>query len=303
MDGYLTAPVTVSAPGSIMITGEHAVTQGHPAIVAAIEQRATVRVSPVDVPMLTITSEIAPPQVIPMDRLVANGPYRFVIAAVLACEDRLYSGVQIAISSKIDPTLGLGSSAAVTVAVLAAFLGTDIHPQAHRIILDMQGRGSGADLAASIRGGVLSYRVEAVGAARFEPLPTPPDFSLYNVGYKTPTADVLRLVAERQAQEPVKYDAIYTEMSEVATRMIAQASQKAWEAFGRDMTAYQALMARLGVTDDNLDAAINRALETRGVLGAKISGSGLGDCVVAMGALTPGFLPVELASEGVVFHD
>ena len=54
----LLKPFTVSAPGSVMITGEHAVVAGYRAIVCAIDQRIRMRVTPLDEPEVQITSSI-----------------------------------------------------------------------------------------------------------------------------------------------------------------------------------------------------------------------------------------------------
>jgi len=90
---------------------------------------------------------------------------------------RLAHGIRLTINSQIDPTLGLGSSAAVTAATLAALnffvhqdvptgaaglhqrqLG-DLHRTGLAVIRELQGRGSGADLAASLCGGMLAYQL------------------------------------------------------------------------------------------------------------------------------------------------
>ena len=49
--------ICASAPGSIMITGEHAVVYGHKAIVAAVEQRISVTLTPRQDDQVRITSE------------------------------------------------------------------------------------------------------------------------------------------------------------------------------------------------------------------------------------------------------
>lgn len=289
-----------------MITGEHAVTHGYPAIVAAIDQRVTVHLDFTEDRMLSIMSEIAPPARMSFDRLVAEGPYRFVIAAVLLYRDRLRSGLHIDIQSDIDPTLGLGSSAAVTVAVLAGLEGAatqDLHDQALSIVRHLQGRGSGADLAASLHGGVLSYRISHESPASALPLPPPPPLSLFNVGYKTPTSEVLARVAKAREEDPAEIDAIYREMGDISGETIDLAAQDNWASVGPHLTAYQHLMQRLGVSDDALDAAVARGMVASDIIGAKISGSGLGDCVVAIGAVPRGFQPVDVARRGVVFHD
>ena len=132
-----TIPITVSAPGSILLTGEHAVIHGYPAIVAAIDQRVTVTITPLADPVLTVVSEIAEPQTAPLVTLKPEGPYRFVNAAVLRFMSSLEAGLRIEITSEINPTLGLGSSAAVTIAVLAGLAGRvdgELHTNALNII-------------------------------------------------------------------------------------------------------------------------------------------------------------------------
>ncbi len=305
MAGALADSVTVSAPGSVMITGEHAVVYGHPAIVAAIEQRVTVALSFTEDAMLHITSGIAEPARLPMETLVSEGPYRFIVAAVLKYRDRLSGGLSITIRSEIDPTLGLGSSAAVTVAILAALEGSapdHLHAQALGIVRDLQGLGSGADLAASLHGGVVSYQLAGDGRAIAQPLPAPPQMSLFNVGYKTPTAEVLARVAKAREENPSEIDAVYHDMGDMSAETINLVREGNWDAIGAHLTAYQRLMRRLGVSDEALDAAVARACAASGVIGAKISGSGLGDCVLALGDVPESFTPVELASQGVMFH-
>lgn len=302
--------VRVSAPGSIMVTGEHAVVYGHPAIVAAIDQRITVQIIRRADRLVTISSEIAPPAQLSLDSLSAEGPYRFVLAAVMKYRADLSGGVDITITSQIDPTLGLGSSAAVVIACLRALAAlTDapldtLHKQALDIVQSLQGRGSGADLAASLRGGMIAYQLGTEGlAAQITALPVPPPLSLCYVGYKTPTGEVLRQVAEASVGREAAVDALYTAMGETAAQAISSAGAQEWAAFGSALSAYQDHMRRLGVSDDALEALIARAAAKDGVMGAKISGSGLGDCVLALGAVPEGFTLATLAMTGVTLHD
>lgn len=289
-----------------MVTGEHAVVHGAPAIVSAIEQRVQVVLKRTDAAMLRITSEIAPSLTLPMDHLIAEGPYRFVIACVIACREHLKGGAEIDLRSEIDHTLGLGSSAAVTVATLAALMetaGNDLHHKALKIIRDIQGRGSGADLAASLCGGTVSYQVTGDGPADITPLPAPPQFSLCNVGYKTPTSEVLALVAAKREDDPDRIDAVFQDMGVVAAQTISVVNKEGWLSIGPHLDEFQTLMERLGVSDTALESTVAQAKATPGVIGAKISGSGLGDCVLAIGDVPDGFTPVAVSQKGVVFHD
>ncbi|MEM7295797.1 MAG: mevalonate kinase [Pseudomonadota bacterium] len=307
----MAATLTASAPGSTLITGEHAVLHGHRAIVCAIAQRATAQITALNVRELRITSEIAEPARLPLDAMVAEGPYRFVIAAVLSMAP-LEHGFGIDIRSEIDPTLGFGSSAAVTVAVLfglQALRGGDVdrfacHSAAVSIIREIQGRGSGADLAASLFGGMLTYRAPhgRDTLAEISPLPAPPAISLRYAGYKTPTAEVLARVATAAEVEPTRFAGLYIAMADEAETGIRAAERRDWAALGRSMAAYQELMVALGVSDPTLDRIVAEASGTPGLFGCKISGSGLGDCVLALGAKPTGFAPVDPAPEGVLIH-
>lgn len=296
--------VTASAPGSTMITGEHAVVCGHPAIVAAVDQRITVTVETTGEATLTVASDIADPASYPIDALPADGPYRFICAAVAQYWSTLQGGLAITVTSDINPTLGLGSSAAVTIATLGALdhltgRGADIHATALGIVRSIQGRGSGADLAASLHGGVVSYQLAAEAAVAI-PLPQPPAISLRYTGYKTPTGEVLERVAKAWEGRETALDAIYAQMGADATQTIAAFTAEDWAEAGRLMTRYQDLMVELGVSDATIDGII---AEASGALGLKISGSGLGDCVLALGAVPDGFNPAPIAPEGLIIHD
>ncbi len=318
----MTTALTVSAPGSVMLTGEHAVVHGHPAIVCAVEQRITLTATPLTRPVLEIRSEIADPAKIALTDLAPTGPYRFVQAAVAGFVPALtateHPGLRLEITSEIDPTLGLGSSAAVTIAALAALTaltGADpagIHPRALAIVREIQRRGSGADLAASLTGGMCAYRlppemtdgVPPPGArADIVPLPVPPPIALCYAGYKTPTAEVLARIAAAMKGHEDTFHALYARMGDSAARAIDHARARDWPAFGVELQNYQQMMAELGVCDATMAAIIDRAAGTPGLLAAKISGSGLGDCVLALGAQPDGFIPTPLARKGVIVHD
>ncbi|MBL3561944.1 hypothetical protein, partial [Rhodovulum sulfidophilum] len=84
---------------------------------------------------------------------------------------------------------------------------------------------------------------------------------------------------------------------------IAAARAQDWTGFGAALARYQGQMAELGVSDETLDRIIADARAMPGLLAAKISGSGLGDCVLALGARPEGFTPVAVAEEGLVIDD
>ena len=299
----------ISAPGSIMITGEHAVVYGHPAIVCAIDQRITIVFKARKDRQVRVTSEITEATEITIEDARAEGPLRFVFGAVERLAAELPHGFDIEIKSDINPTLGLGSSAAVTVAMFAGllkFIGADdleppkIHQLALELVRKIQGRGSGADLAASAFGGLSHYQIATEDtSAKVERLPDPGPMSLCYSGYKTPTGVVLEKIASEMRTNPAHYQTLYARMGDVAQKTIDAARQTDWPTFHQSIDAYQHLMAELGVSDDKLDELIVAARKHAGVKSAKISGSGLGDCIVAFGDCPPTHTPAILAIDSV----
>lgn len=300
--------IHTSAPGSIMVSGEHAVVYGHAAIVAAIEQRIHVRLQATDDDTIYIHSALGEYRS-PATMLKPDPRLRFAIA----CLERYphSGGVDITIDSNIDHTLGLGSSAAVTIALLGALArhtGNDeslqtLHAQALTIIRSLQGRGSGADLAASLQGGIIAYR--NLPRTHIEAIPLPPaTFHLCYAGYKTPTAEVLALIAKRMADAPKRYEQLYQEMGKSSTTAITAAQQHDWATFYQQLNHYQKLMRELGVSDDTLEHIISHAHKQHDCHVAKISGSGLGDCVLAIAGSTPkDFTAAPIAQDGLIYHD
>ncbi len=180
--------IQCSAPGKVMIAGEYAVLDGAPAWLTSIDRRAIVNVHALNSDRWRVTSSggveghaehsLAD---LRSDMLTADSP-AYLLSAVLrsASEKHLsrLQGAELSIDtsefSRDGLKLGIGSSAAVTVAVQAAVaaligeLPDHSHAQAaHR--LAQHGSGSGADVATVFYGGNLWFQA---GTATSFPAPT-----------------------------------------------------------------------------------------------------------------------------------
>ena len=308
-----------------MVTGEHAVVYGYPSMVAAIDQRITMQCSPRSDRRIQISSHIAPTSDFSLDDITIEGPYRFVLACIELYKEKLHTGFDLSIESMIDPTLGLGSSAAVTIAAMACVrkvagvsvdkpVFDEMHAEALSIVRSIQGRGSGADLAASLHGGLIAYQIkkmrseQQLNASNIESLPLPPPLYLAYCGYKTPTADVLEKIAQDMLGKETFYQDLYKAMGDCAAQTIDAAKEKNWLEVAEQLNLYQSFMADLGVSDSTLDKLVDRAKISNAFQAAKISGSGLGDCVLAMskeenGFNVEGFSPVNISETGLIVYD
>jgi mevalonate kinase len=117
-----------------------------------------------------------------------------------------------------------------------------------------------------------------------------------------PTPEVIAEVERRRRAQPRVYDALFDAI-EACTLAAAEAIERAdWATVGALMDVAQGLMVALRVSTPRLDAIVQDLRAQPGVLGAKISGAGLGDCAIALGevadrALAP--IRIEVASKGV----
>ncbi|RDE24972.1 GHMP kinase [Motiliproteus coralliicola] len=306
--------IRASAPGTLMLLGEHAVLHGSRALVLAVDKRIRVELTPLDEPQLEIESALGQYRA-PIDQRHADATFSFILAAFEHCYTAFAveagispgTGVRLQVESDFSHLVGLGSSAAVTVATLAVlnrWLGQSpnsdqLFEQARAVMLRVQGRGSGADLAAAIEGGMVAYH-QSGERQKLAPLPS---IGLYYCGYKLKTPLVLERVAEAAEQLPLLYQHLYQLMAECAEQACEAAGQGDWTLLGRLMNYYQGLMDALGVNDAKLSQMIYQLRGDSLVQGAKISGSGLGDCVISLGqpqaVELPDRIPVQVASLGL----
>lgn len=291
-----------SAPGSLMLLGEYAVLYRKPALVCAVEKRITVCIQPRRDKQIIISSNGYEPWIMTIPRLAITPPFRFVTACLFQYRKRLPAGCDIEIHSEFSDQIGLGSSAAVTVATVAAlssWLGVENNAlsllrEARFIIRQVQGVGSGADVAASVLGGVVAYRATPLSAQKFSiSLPLTVVYS----GSKTPTVEVIRRVEQRFSSSPFLFKSLCSSIQECVEEGILSLQEQNGERLGRAMNVQQGLMHALGVSTPLLDYLIEQLRANPIVMGAKISGSGLGDCVIGLGEV--GEFKVEEKQSGV----
>ena len=149
-----------SAPGKIVLAGEYAVLWDAPAVCMAVNRRAVATVKR----RTDGECHVSTPGFLGADR------YRILDAitegARPPCDIELDTSAFMSEGRKT----GIGSSAALTVALLAALEGSDDVYEAamgaHRRL--QQGAGSGIDIAAAVHGGLLEYRMAQRSVTRLE---------------------------------------------------------------------------------------------------------------------------------------
>ena len=119
VQGIRCEKLSVSAPGSVVLFGEHAVLHGYSAIGMAINKRLTVTLSDRTDGRACIHSTLGH-YVAPIDTLVKNAQHRFVLDVLKKWYEPCKKGITIEIASKFSSKVGLGSSGALLVALISA---------------------------------------------------------------------------------------------------------------------------------------------------------------------------------------
>lgn len=287
--------VKVSAPGKLMLFGEHAVVYGFPCIVAAVDQRMQVVAETLARPEIVIDAPdvgiIGYTKKVDLLKNSDNLPkgVQFLETAVKNFFEKyqVKTGLKIKTTSKFSSQFGFGSSSAVTVSVLKALSllleiklsKKELFKIAYRTVLDVQGVGSGFDLAAALWGGVIYY---VLGGKRIAPLEVK-NLPLV-VGYSGVKADTPSLVYQvnqlyRDNRQVIK--SVFKSI-DILTRQAKKALiKKDFSKIGQLMDINQGLLDALGVNTLKLSRLIFAARKG-GALGAKISGAGGGDCMIAL---------------------
>jgi len=295
-------------PGSLMLLGEHAVLYGRRALVCAVDRRIRVTLRPAAGDRVRIESALGRVETT-LGRLRIRKPFRFVLASVDAFRGQLPSGFNCVIESDLSHEVGFGSSAAVTVATCAALMRwrtgrvarQPLFERSREIIRRVQGAGSGADAAASVFGGMIAYRAAPLRRVRLKG--SFPITALYSGG-KTPTPEVIARVRRAHDRHPRLFDAVFDAMDVSVREAAAAIRRKQWSRVGEILDAGQGLMEAIGVSNARLSEMVCALRSDPDILGAKISGSGLGDCVIGLGRSRRDnwpwpALPVRITQTGV----
>lgn len=286
---------TAKAPGKIILFGEHSVVYGQPAIAVPVRQvqaRATITPRPRNNPGEVI---IVAPEINLQDKLGELPPNHPIQAAVMGVLKTLGAkrlpSCSIKISSTIPVAAGLGSGAAVSVAIIravAGFLGELLpNETVSRLAFEVEvihhGTPSGIDNS------VVTYDAPVffIKDQTLEVFDIGKSFSLVigDTGIHTPTRETVGDVRCGWEANPSYYEHLFTAIGNI-TRTARQAIEKGqpnW--LGPLMDENQELLDEIDVSSPEL-ARLIRAAKEAGALGAKLSGGGRGGNMIALAGPT-----------------
>lgn len=290
--------VTASAPGKLLLLGDHSVVYGHPCIVTAVDQRLQVTIekngkdsfhlSAPDLGLEAYTKTIGE-----LGEKELPKSVRFVEMLYKRFLDKHPQdhGINVTTKSEFESGFGFGSSSAVTVAFAKALVSLyqieltnqELFHLCYQAVLDVQGVGSGFDIAAAIWGGTLYYvsPAKVVETLEIEKLPLIVGYT----GIKADTPTLVRMVAAQRAKHRSYYNNLFAQASDLVEQGKEVLKRQDWKTLGKLMHHNQSLLADMEVSSLELDRLIDAA-EQAGSDGAKLSGAGGGDCMIALAEST-----------------
>lgn len=278
-----------TAPGKVILFGEHAVVYGRPAIaVPVFEVQARAEVS-LGAPGQGVVLEARDLELrYPLSSALADDPLAAVVWKTLArLEIPPQPDILISVQSTIPIARGLGSGAAVSTAIvraLARYFGKHLTSRAvSDLVYEAEklyhGTPSGVDNTV-IAFGKPVYFVRGRTLEIFW-VKTPFLLAIADTGIASETKDVVADVRRRYEANLGQYEFLFDEIAEIAYQGRGAIEMGDLPRLGDLMNRNHALLQAMGVSCPELDRLAQAALDG-GALGAKLSGAGRGGNLIAL---------------------
>ena len=277
-----------SAPGKIILFGEHFVVYGVKAILCAINKRVTVTAEKSLENKISINSSVGNLVESPNRPISEIDPHLrpfYFLADLMIQKYNEKSGIKITIDSEIPLGVGLGSSSACCVAGAAAisriFAKTtkeEILQMAIEAEKTIFPNTSGADCTVCTFGGLIQYdKKNGYSKINYEP-----NFHLLIANSKVEHST--KEVVSKVNQFKEKFEEKFSNMCDDETKLIEDVliclKNNDLKSMGKNMMINQEYLEKIGVSNEQLENMIEVA--NKFSFGAKLTGAGGGGCIFAL---------------------
>ncbi len=277
-----------SAPGKVILFGEHFVVYGVKAILCAIDKRITVTAEKIPEDVISIKSTVGNLKAIKNKPITEiDAPLRpfYYLANKIIKKYEPDSGIQITVDSEIPLGVGLGSSSACCVASAAAISGIfEKIPKDEILKLAIDAEKtifpntSGADCTVCTYGGIMQYDKQN-GHQKLDYKPNF-HFVIANSKVEHSTKEVVSKVEQFKEKNEEKFSQMCKEESDLIDGVFAFLENNDLKKIGTSIIKNQEYLEFIGVSNEKLREMIELANESS--FGSKITGAGGGGCIIAL---------------------
>ncbi len=283
--------ISARASGKVILLGEHAVVYGVPGIAAGIERGARARARVLE---SSATSSLS----LGGDDFVADPGGRDLDRAFAALTRELSSPVAVTAEADLPPGGGLGCSAALAVAIARAAYGAaqgqaldEREPAARALILEragdweriFHGNPSGIDTSAAAIGACMRFE-RGVGPTA---IAAPVDLWLAvgSSGKGASTKEMVEGLANLKQRKPDLVGKFLSGVESLVKNAELAILHADAAALGQLLDLNQMLLAGVLISTESIEDMCRTARQA-GALGAKLTGSGGGGSVIALGGMS-----------------
>ncbi len=286
--------VESTAPGKVILFGEHAVVYGIPAIACAIDKRSSCQIT--SDPHLGDQFAL---ELINYNQIFHLGldfeeggeleSFRGVTQFIQYFHEQFHlplSGVKISLNSELPPAMGLGSSASILAALAGALnsffdLGLNLSELNMNIFAGEKiyhQTPSGIDNSLCVYGGIQCFHEGHLSVLK---MPDIGDLVVINSGIPRQTGKMVKRVREYKQEHPFDFQRIMDSIKAIVISAKSALNAGARGAFGRAMFENHRFLQELTVSHPRLDHIVDLC-KREDALGAKLTGGGGGGCAIAL---------------------
>jgi len=277
-----------SAPGKVILCGEHSAVYGRPAIalpVSGLRAHARIRPGHPGAGLRLIAADLGEEK--NLRESAQDNPLAMAARLTLKHLEQPEPDAVMIINSDLPIAAGLGSGAAISVAIIRALIAycgaqlstTEISDLAFEVEKLHHATPSGLDNT------VIAWERPIYFHKGHAPeifnLNTPLNLIIANCGVTSLTREAVLGVRRRWEKAPADYETLFNRIGEIAPAVRNAIETGDLPTLGALLNTNHSLLQKIGVSSPELDSLVATA-QTAGALGAKLTGGGMGGNIIAL---------------------